>query len=442
MLFDNKSLRALLIPLVIEQVLTGLMGIADTLMVSNIGEAAVSGVALVDSINLLFIYFFSALATGGTIVCAQYIGHDDEAGAGRAAHQTVLSSVLLALALCILLALARRPLLKLIFGSVEPAVMDAAVVYMLITVLSYPFLALYTASAALYRALGDSRRPMIVAAVADGLNILGNAVLIFVCGLGVAGAAIATLASRIFSAAVMLYFQRRPGQTISLGGIGDLKPDGVMIRRLLRIGLPNAVENGMFQFGKLMVQSTVSILGTTAIAAQAVVATLEMFGSMPAMAIGTGLLTVAGQCIGRGRTDEARRYIKRFTGISEIVVLITGVLLSAGVPFLVKLTALSDEGARLTCRLIWFTCAMKLLLWPGAFTKPNGLRAAGDVAFAMWVSTVSMWVFRVGLSWWLCRYTAVGLWGVWIGWCTDWLIRNICFGLRFRGDHWLTHSVL
>ena len=441
-MFSKKELRALLIPLVIEQVLTGLMGVADTLMVSNVGEAAISGVSLVDSINMLAVYFFSALAAGGTIVVAQYIGREDPARANRAAGQVMLAAGVLSVLLCVVLAVFRMPLLRLIFGNVEAAVLEAADVYMLVTVLSYPFLALYTASAALFRATGDSRRPMIVAAAADVMNIGGNAVLIFGCGLGVLGAALATLASRVFSAGLMLWYQRRPGQVVALPGLRGLRPDFSMIRRILRVGLPSAVENGMFQLGRLLVQSTVTVLGTTAIAAQAVIYTLETCSSMPAMAIGTGLLTVAGQCMGRGRVDEARRYTRRFVGYARLILLGVNIVLCAAVPFVTGFTALSPEGARLVCRLTWFTSLMKFLIWPGSFTRPCALRAAGDVSYAMWVSTLSMWICRVGLSWVLCRYTPVGLWGVWIAWCTDWLARNIAFGLRFRGRRWETKHVL
>ena len=441
MFFNKNQLRALLVPLIVEQVLTGLMGVADTLMVSNVGEAAISGVALVDSINLLFTYFFSALAAGGTIICAQYIGREDEPDANRAAHQVMLTSVSLALVFGVLIMVVRRPLLRVIFGNVEPAVMEAAVSYFLITAASYPFLAMYTSSAALFRAIGDANRPMLVAAGADLLNIAGNALLIFGLHMGVVGAALSTLASRVVSAGVMLYLQSKPSP-IALRNPRGLRPDFPMIRRILRVGLPSAVENGMFQFGRLAVQSTVSTLGTTAIAVQAIVVTLELFGSMPAQAIGTGLLTVTGQCLGRGRTEEAKHYIRLLTRISFLVVLSTGILISALAPLIMRLTALSEDGALLACRILWVVLTIKFLIWPKAFTLPNGLRAAGDVSYAMWVSTISMWVFRVGLSWWLCRYTAVGLWGVWIGWCTDWLVRNISYRLRFRGEKWLAHSVL
>ena len=441
-MFTKKQLRALLIPLVLEQMLTGLMGVADTFMVSNVGEAAISGVALVDSVNMLITYFFSALAAGGTIICSQYIGHRDDSDANHAAHQVTALALLMALAFAALLIPLRRPLLGLIFGTVEQAVMDAADVYMLITVLSYPFLALYTASAALHRATGNSRRPMIVAAAADMLNIIGNAILIFGCGMGVLGAALATLASRIVSAAVMLWYQTRPGQVISLRSPRSFRPDGSMLRRILRVGLPSAVENGMFQFGKLVVQSTVSVLGTTAIAAQAIIATLESCAVMPAQAVGIGLITVAGQCIGSGRPDEARRYMVQFTKLATLIAVVVSAVCSAAVPFITRFTALTPDGVRLVCQITWFVAVMRVLLWPCAFTLPNGLRAAGDVSFPMLVSTVSMWVFRVAMCWYLCRYTPVGLWGVWFAWCTDWLIRAICFVLRFRGDRWLDHDVL
>ena len=441
-MFSKKDLRRLLIPLIIEQILTGLMGIADTFMVSNVGEAAVSGVALVDSINMLVSYFFTALAAGGTIVVAQYIGREDEHSANRACGQVITAAVVLSTAVCLILIPLRRPVLGLIFGDVEQSVMDASVTYLLITAASYPFLAAYTTGAALFRAIGRSDSPLYVAGIADVMNIIGNAVLIFVFHMGVAGAAIATLASRVFSTAAILFLQQRSGTLIAVRSARILIPDWAMTKRILRVGLPNALENGMFQFGKLVVQSTVAVLGTTAIASQAIVAQLESFGSMPGQAIGTGLLTVAGQCIGRGDKDGARAYTRRFTLYSMAMTAATGILLSCSVPFVVKLTGLSVEGARLTCRLTWFICSIKVVLWPPGFTMPNGLRAAGDVTYSMVVSTVCMWVFRVALSWYLCRYTSVGLWGIWIGWCTDWLIRAGLYIFRFRGQKWLRFSIL
>ena len=441
-MFTKGEIKALLWPLVVEQVLTGLMGVADTFMVSNVGEAAISGVSLVDSLNVLVIYFFSALAAGGTIVCSQYIGQGDRVKANRASNQVMSASLALSLVCCLVLTTCRRPILGLIFGRVEAAVMDAADVYLLVTALSYPVLALYSASAALFRATGDSRRPMIVALIADILNVIGNAILIFGFGMGVLGAALATLASRIVSCVVMLRYQARPGQVISLGAPRTYLPDWSMLRRIMRVGLPSAIENGMFQFGKLVVQSTVSVLGTTAIAAQAIIAVLDYCQGMPGQAIGIGLITVAGQCMGKGRPQEARRYMLMFTRISLVVAIVTGGAIAASVPLITRLTALTAEGRVLVCQITWFVVVMRILFWPNAFTLPNGLRAAGDVSYTMWVGTASMWGLRVVLSWYLCRYTPVGLWGIWIGWCTDWVLRAACFRLRLRGDKWQAHNVL
>ena len=441
-MFTNKDIKALLWPLILEQILTGIMGVADTFMVSAVGEASISGVALVDSLNVLVLYFLSALAAGGTIVCSQYIGQGDRDRARLSANQVMMALLALSLVCCSVLATLRRPVLRLIFGTVEPDVMDAAQIYLLVTALSYPFLALYTASAALHRAAGNSRRPMIVAAAADILNIAGNAVLIFVFHMGVLGAALATLASRAVSAAWLLAHQARPGQVFSLGPMEQFKPDRAMLRRIMRVGLPSAVENGMFQFGKLAVQSTVSTLGTTAIAAQAVIATMDSCISMPGVAVGIGLITVAGQCMGRGDPDQAQRYMGLFTRISAAVSLAMCLVFSAGAPLITRFTALSPEGVHLVCRITWFVCALRPLLWPCAFTLPNGLRAAGDVSFTMWITAASMWVLRVGLCWFLCRYTGAGLWGVWIGWCADWVLRAACFLLRAKSGRWRRFNVL
>ena len=441
-MFTKKEIRALLVPLILEQILTGLMGMADTFMVSNVSEAAISGVALVDSLNLLVLYFFSALGAGGTIVCAQYIGHGDNRKANRASGQVMMAGLALSLVFCIIFTTMRRPVLGLIFGTVETAVMDSAGIYLLVTALSYPFLAVYTISASLHRAMGNSRRPMLVAAATDLLNVAGNAVLIFCLHMDVLGAALATLASRIVGAAVMLWYQAKPGQVISLGDVRLLRPDGAMLKRILRVGIPSAVENGMFQFGKLVIQSTVATLGTTAIAAQAVISTIDNFAAMPGMAIGTGLVTVTGQCMGSGRVDEARRNINYFVRCSTLSTVIMAVLASLLAPSTGSFTALSKESVALVCQILWVMSVLRVILWPSAFTLPNGLRAAGDVSFCMWVSTISMWVFRVGLSYYLCRYTLVGLWGIWIGWFADWIVRMILFKIRFRSGKWEMKKVL
>lgn len=442
LLFSGRDLRRLLVPLVVEQVLTSLMGIADTMMVSNVGSAAVSGVSCVDSINKLVIFLLTALSAGGTIVCSQYLGRRDGKNAAGAARQVLLGSLaagLLVMAVCLAF---RKELLRLIFGSVEPDVMAAAEVYFLITAFSYPFLALQSAAAAVYRAAGNSRLPMIVSVCSNAVNIAGNAVLMFSLRMGVAGAAIATTGATVLAAAALLILLRRPGQGADVGPLTAIRPDFAMIWLVLRIGVPSGVENAMFQLGKLMVQSTVSTLGTTAIAANAIVVVLEFLTSMPSQAIGIGLMTVAGQCIGADRPEQARYYIKKLTLWGAAVLL----AVNWAVFFLTKpvaaLSGMETDAAAMTVHVMLWISVVKPFLWPLSFIPANGMRAAGDVKFSMIVSVASMWVFRVGLTTLLCRFLGVGLIGIWCGYFVDWGVRSLVFTLRYRGGRWTEHHVI
>ena len=441
-MFSRRALIALMIPLIIEQIFTALMGTADTMMVARVGNAAVSGVSLVDSLNNLMLMVFTATATGGTIACAQFLGAGDREGANRAARQVLLSVAVISLFCCLGCVLLRRPLLYLIFGSVEQDVMDAAQIYFLVTALSYPFIGVYGASAALYRAAGNSRLPMAVSAAGNLLNIAGNAVFLFVLHWGAFGAALSTALSRLIQCVVILLLHRRPGQTIVLDRYLRIRPDWPLIRTVLRVGIPTGIENGMFQFGKLMVQSTVALLPTAEIAAQAVVNTLEYFTSMPSMAVGLGLVTVAGQCMGAERPGEARHYTIRLTLWSEALVLLTGLVIFLAVGPVCSLSGLSEESAAIVYRMMLLITVVKPFIWPLAFTPPNAMRAAGDVKFSMLVSAGSMWIFRVALCMGLIRGLGFGVLGVWIAMFVDWTVRAVVFTVRFfRGD-WMRKRVL
>ena len=441
-MFSNRDLARLLIPLVIEQVLTAFMGTVDTIMVSTISSAAVSGVSLVDSINVLMQYIFAALATGGTIVCSQYLGKRDVEGANNAARQVLLTVLVLSSAITIFCIGLRRPLLSLIFGSVESDVMDAALIYFLLTGLSYPFIGLYDVSAALYRATGNSRLPMTISAFCNLLNIIGNAITIYVLGMGVMGAALSTLISRILASVILLVIQNRPHQVLTVGPYRTIRPDFAIITLVLSIGIPTGLENGLFQFGKLAVQSAVSTLSTSEIAAQAIVVVLEAFTSMPSMAIGLGLITVAGRCMGAGRPDEAKRYTLKLTALSAVVLLVFNWAVYFLTGPITRLAGMEAEAAALTCSLMLIISIVKPFLWPMAFTPVNGMKAAGDVRFAMIVSTITMWIFRVGLCYLLIRGFGFGPLGVWIGMFADWGVRSIIYSVRFFRGRWATKHVL
>lgn len=442
LLFPRRALWMLLIPLIIEQMLNSLMGMVDTLMVSRVGAEAISAVSLVDSINNLVLQVFAAMAAGAAIICSQYLGRKDEKGCNDAAKQIVLTVVVISSVIMIIGVGFRKPLLHLIFGSVEEAVMTNAQMYFLITALSYPFIALFQAGAAFYRACGNSKFTMKTALIANVANIVGNTLFIFVLQMGAAGAAVSTLISRALCAFVVFYALRKPGYAIQLKNYFSIRPDLNLIVKILAIGVPSGIENGMFQFGKLAIQSTVSSLGTAAIAAQAMTIIFENVNGMAAVGIGIGLMTVVGQSIGAGRQEEAKYYIVKLAGYAEVAMIISCILVYIAARPVTVLAGMSEESTALCMQMILVITLVKPLLWVPSFTPPNGLRAAGDVRFSMITATLTMWLCRVALSIFLMRVVKTGPIGVWYGMFADWGVRGVIFTIRFVRGKWLRFKVI
>lgn len=441
--FDTRGLWMLLVPVIVEQLLNSLMGMADTMMVSNVGSAAMSAVSLVDSINILVIQVFAALATGAAIICSQYLGRGDDEGANRAARQIFLTVLTISVGLSVICLLFCRPLLRLVFGEVEPLVMQNSITYFIITVVSYPFIALFNAGAAFYRAGGDSKFPMKVSMVSNALNVVGNAILIFGFDLGVEGAAISTLASRVFCAVVVLAFLAKDGKhPIVLNHYFSIRPDFQLIGMVLAVGIPSGIENGMFQFGKLAIQSTVSTLGTANIAAQAMTIIFENLNGMAGVGVGIAMMTVIGQCIGAGKREEARYYICKLTLYAEIMIVISCWLVLALSKPMMLLAGMEPESMQICYEMTLAITIVKPLVWTLSFVPAYGFRAAGDVRFSMIMSTCTMWFCRVALAVFLMRTTSVGPMGVWIGMFADWTIRAFIFTGRYLSGAWLKKRII
>ena len=442
-LFTRQALVALLLPLIAEQALSVTIGLADTLMVSSVGEAAVSGVSLVDSFNTLMIQVMSALATGGAVVTSQYIGHREPKNAKAAAAQILFVLASFSLVVAAVVVVGRHAILRGIFGAIDADVMDYAETYFLLSALSYPFIGLYNAGAALFRAQGNSKISMLSSLVMNVINIGGNAVLIYGFGMGVLGAALASLVSRAVSCLVVLWLLQRPGCPLRVDGLRALAPDGGLIRRILRVGIPAGIENGMFQIGKLSVSSLTSTLGTAAIAANAVANTASTFLNIPANAVGMAALTVVGQCLGAGEKEQAVYYSRRLllTAYCGAWVMNLSAFFFAN-RMVVSLFHLSPEAQTMALQvMVWFNF-VSLFFWPSSFTLPNILRAAGDARFTMAVSILSMWVFRVGF----CYVMVLGFHGrllsIWMGMFLDWVFRSLCFFVRFARGRWMEQSVI
>ena len=443
-MFSNRLICSLLIPVVLEQLLNSIMGTADTMMVSNVGSPAISAVSLVDSINVLVIQAFSALAAGGAIVCAQYIGQKNKEKANESARQVLFIITAISVAVSLICLVFQKPLLRLIFGSVEPAVMSASETYFFYTALSFPFIAAYDSAASIFRAQDNTKGPMIISMISNVMNIAGNAVMIWVFHIGVAGAALSTLISRIFCAVVVIIQLRkeREGQEIVVRDYFKIRPDWSMIRRILGLGIPSGVENSMFQLGKLAIQSTVSTLGTAAIAAQAMTNILENLNGIAAIGVGVGLMTIVGQCLGAGRKDEAVYYIKKLCVIAEVIIIISCLGVFALTKPITILGGMEKESADMCFHMVMWITIVKPLVWIMAFIPGYGLRAAGDVKFSMIVSCCTMWACRFCLCVFLIRVMGFGPMGVWIGMFADWTLRGIIFTWRFHSRKWLQHKVI
>ncbi len=441
-MFTNRMIRSLLIPVVLEQLLNSIMGTADTMMVSNVSSAAISAVSLVDSINILVIQAFSALAAGGAIVCAQYIGQQNQERANESARQVLFIITLISIVVSAICLGFKKPLLRLIFGSVEADVMRASEIYFFYTALSFPFIALYDAAASIFRAQDNTKGPMTISMISNIMNIVGNAIMIWGFHMGVAGAAIATLISRIFCALVVLIQLRRDRQPIVVRDYLKIRPDWPMIGRILGIGIPSGVENSMFQLGKLAIQSTVSTLGTVAIAAQAMTNILENLNGIAGIGVGVGLMTIVGQCMGANRKDEAVYYIKKLSVIAEVTIIVSCLLVFILTRPVTMLGGMEKTSADMCWHMVMWITIVKPIMWVSAFVPAYGLRAAGDVKFSMISSCAVMWLCRFCLSVLLIRGLGFGPMGVWIGMFADWTVRAVLFTWRFHSRKWLEHKVI
>ena len=408
MMYTGKQLRALVMPLMFEQFLNVMVGMVDTLMVSKAGEAAVSGVALTTNINLLIIQVMAALATGGAVVCSQYNGRRDTKDATYAAGQLETVLFIFSMAAAFICAVFGKQMLPAIFGSVEDSVMHSAWIYMFVTALSYPFLGIYNAGAAIFRSVGNSKVSMGLSVLMNAINIALNAVLVAL-GYGVLGVALATLVSRVVCGVCMTILVARPYNPLQLKRFSSLIPNKKMILRILRIGIPSGIENSMFQVGKLMVVSMITVVGT---------------------------------CLGAGEVAQAKKYTKKLMLFAYAGDWIMNILLFVFAVPVVSVFSLSPEATQMAAEVLRWFSTIAVFIWPLSFTLPNALRAAGDVKFTMLTGIISMWLFRVLCSYLLAVVCNMGILGVWFGMFIDWAVRSLLFVVRYLSGRWQMKKVI
>ncbi|NLM35000.1 MAG: MATE family efflux transporter [Clostridiales bacterium] len=439
-IFTNQALIKLIYPLIIEQFLAMAVGMADSVMVAKVGESAVSAVSLVDSINILIINVFAALATGGAVVAGQYIGQKRADKASKAGEQLLVFVTLISIIIMTVLYIGKDFILNVVFGQIEPDVAAYSTTYMLIVFSSIPFIAIYNSGAALFRAMGNSKITMIISIVMNAINVIGNAILIYGFRRGVEGVAIPTLVSRVVAAVIIVALLRNQELIIHISKPFRYKFNRRMVVKMLRIGIPNGVENSMFQLGKIMLLSVVAGFGTASITANAVGNTVSAFEILPAASIGLALVTVVSQCVGAGDYKQVRYYTKKLLKYAYIASICINIVIILLTPLILQIFNLSQETTEMAKQVIIFHGVNVCLIWPLSFTLPNTLRASNDVRYTMVVGVVSMWIFRLGFGFLFAKYMNMGMFGVWVAMIVDWIFRSTLFLIRYKGNKWMVKA--
>lgn len=441
-LFSNHDLKVLIIPLFLEQLLAVLVGVADTFMVSYAGEAAVSGVSLVNMFNTVFIYLFSALTAGGAVVISQYIGNSDPKNGKNACGQLIMISSIFSIFIMILVLLWNRPLLRLLFGEVDPAVMEACISYLKISAYSYPAIAIYHAGAAIYRSMGKTSTTMTISLLSNIINVVGNSIGIFVLHAGVAGVAYPSLIARAFSAVVIVFLCFKNTNTVYLQWKNIFHWDFNMVKRILHIAIPNGIENGLFQLAKVALSSITALFGTVQIAANGVAQSFWNLAALMGTAMGLAFVTVIGQCMGSGDTQAADYYMKKMLRITFLASALWNGFILLAAPIVLKGYALSPQASSLVLILVLIHNVFNAGLYPLSGALSSGLRAAGDVKFTMYVSVFSTVICRVIFSVVFAIWLDLGVIGIALAMCADWAIRAVFFGLRYRSQKWKQFRVI
>ena len=441
-LFSNKDLITLIIPLVIEQFLGVLVGMADSIMIASVGEAAVSGVSLVDQIMVLLINIFAALATGGAVVAGQYLGQKNRARACRSATQLIWFVTICAVVITAIVYLGKSFILHTVFGQIEPDVMEHANIYLMIVTASIPFMAIYNGGAAIFRAMGNSKVSMKVSVIMNIINVAGNAILIYGFHRGTEGVAIPTLVSRIVAAVIIVILLCDKKQLLHIYPTFHYRFKWKEVRKILIIGIPNGLENSMFQLGKILVLSLVSTFGTYAIAANAVSNAIAMFQVLPGMSMGLAITTVISRCVGAGVYEQVKYYTKKLLAITYVGLVFMVGIIFALLPWILKAYNLSELTARTTREIIIFHGISAIFIWALSFSLPAVFRAAGDAKSCMIISIISMWAFRIGFSYILGGRMGMGVFGVWVAMVIDWVFRTICFVIRYFRGTWKKKAIV
>ena len=313
--------------------------------------------------------------------------------------------------------------------------MEAALIYLMVSAISYPFLGLYNACAALFRAMGKTSITFYTSVVGNVLNVAGNAICIFALHMGVLGVAIPSLVSRAVMAGILYVCLKNPVHSLHIDKLFS-RPDMGQIRKILYIGIPGGIESAIFQGGRVVVVSIISLFGTIQIAANGVANSLDLMGCIVGQAMNLAMVAVIGRCAGTLDQGQVRYYTKKLMAFTFAATAVVNTAILMNLRFLLSLYGLSDETTALAYRLVMIHNGCAIVLWPLSFVLSNMLRACNDVRYPMCISIFSMVVFRIGFSYLLGVRLGMGALGVWYAMVLDWVFRSICFVGRYLHGDW------
>ncbi len=439
--FSNKRILLILIPLVVEQILNVAVGMADTIMVSSVGESAVSGVSLVDSINVLLVSVFMSLTTGGYVIISQALGQRKPEKARDYANQMVFVITIIATVVMLFTLFFNQTLINLAFKDIEPEVMSNARVYFYLTALSYPFFAIQSACSAIFRSMGKTKITLYVSIFMNLFNVLGNYVFIVLLGWNAAGVGASTLIVRVFGATLLLVLALSKKNEVHITNPIKWRFNFEIIKKMMDISIPSSIDGVVFQLGKIIVQSLIVTFGTSAIAANAVANNIAGISNIAGNSLGIVLMMITGQLVGAREFEKVKYYTKKLFIWGTVSMIVVNLFILIFHNQIIQLFNLTPEGAEIATNLVYIFTITSSLFWSASFTIPNALRAANDARFTMIVSISSMWIFRIGFSYLLCLQLGFGVGGVWIAMSIDWLCRGVCFLYRFKGGKWQSQSL-
>ncbi len=435
--YTARGIFRLTWPLLLEQLFLVLIGVVNTVMSSNIGAAAVSAVSYIDAFNQLIIAGLTAVATGATVIIAQYTGAGDREKAGEAASQSVLLVLLVSAAVAALLLLFGRPITGLLLSGTEPRVLRDAYIYLICSAVSMPFFGVYSCTSGILRGYGRTGGAMQICVMMNVVNIAVGGLLIYGLHFDVLGVGIALICARAAGAGISLWIMLRGRRELGLESVPK-RLDFTMQRTLLKVGLPVAVENVLFYAGRFLTQSFVVGMGTVQMSAYAVTNSIISLVAVPGMALSFAAVTVVGKCVGAGCAGECRKHLWRLALICSGVwaLLFTGLVPLPGLWGIIGLYAPTPEAAE----IIWQSLAVYLgsavVFWAPTSIFSYGFKGAGDVRFTTVVTILAMFAVRVWLGYYLGVVLSMGTLGCTLAMCFDWVLRGGIFTARFFQGGW------